>query len=145
MITRYLWIILNSVLIALALRGGYVSLSPDRLRHANPEPIVCLIILLGAILLSVSAVGFSIRRGKSEPLPRPSWTRNALNWLGDPMQGLFISTCIMVALTIGSALHLPKSGSAGFWTLGVYAYFSVGLFLGQILVYRIYRQHIASS
>lgn len=144
--TRHLWIILNSVLIALAIRGGYVSLSPERLRHANPEPILCLIIPLVVTLFSILAVAYSVRRWKSsDPLLRPSLTRNPLNWWGDPLQSLFISMCAFIAAAVGAALRRPSFGSVGFWALGVYACFGIGLFVGQALVYRIYRQHIASS
>jgi len=143
--TRYFWITLNSVLIALAFRGGYVSLTPDRLHHTNPGPILCSIILLITPAFVVWTVAYSIRRWKSDPLLRPSWSRNPLNWWRDPLQALFISTCIMTAMAIGSVLQRPTFGSVGFWTLGVYGCFAIGLFVGQILVYRIYRQRIASS
>jgi RHS repeat-associated protein len=139
------WIVLNSVLIALAFRGGYISMNPDRLRHTNPEPILCLIILLVMPLFPLGAVAYSIGRWKSDQLPRPSWSRNPLGWWRDPLQSLFIFTFIMAAMAIGSAFQKPTFGSVGFWTLGVYVCIAIGLFVGQILVYRIYRQRIASS
>lgn len=143
--TRYLWAMLNSVLIALAFRGGYVSLAPDALRHANPDPILCSVLLVIAPIFAISTVEYSIRRWKISPLPRPSWMRNPLRWWRDPLQALFIATCVMAAMAIGSALQRPNFGSVGFWMLGVYACFAVGLFLGQLLVYRIYRERIATS
>jgi hypothetical protein len=51
----------------------------------------------------------------------------------------------LTAMALGNALQRPIFGSPGFWTIGVYACFAIGLFVGQILVYRIYRQGIASS
>jgi tellurite resistance protein TehA-like permease len=141
---KHFWVIFNSALIALALPGGYVSLTPARLSHTNPGPILCLIVLLIMPIFAVSIVAYSIRRWKSGPLPRPSWSRNPIRWWCDPLQSLFISTCILTAMALGSALQRPIFGSAGFWTLGVYACFAIGLFVGQILVYRIYQQGIAS-
>ena len=140
-----LWGIVNLVLIADAFREGYLSLTPDRLRHTNPDPILCLIILVVMPLFALWAVTYSIRRWKSDPLPRPSWNRNPLRWWRDPLQALFVLTCIMTATAIGSAVRQPTFGSVGFWTLGMYACLAIGLFVGQILVYRIYRQRIASS
>lgn len=140
---KHLWVIFNSALTALALQGGYVSLTPARLTHTNPGPILCLIIVVITPVFAVLIVTYSIQRWKSNPLPRPSWGRNPLNWWRDPLQSLFVSTCIIIALAIGSSLRHPTFGSVGFWTLGVYASFAVGLFIGQILVYRIHRQCIA--
>jgi hypothetical protein len=140
-----LWGIVNLVLIADAFPVGYLSLTPDRLRHTNPDPVLCLSILLLSPLFALWAVAYSIRRWKADPLPRPSWNRNPLRWWRDPLQALFVSTCIMAATAIGSAVRQPTFGSVGFWTLGMYACLAIGLFVGQILVYRIYRQRIASS
>ena len=142
---RYFWVMVNSALIALAVRGGYVLLTPDRLQHTNPGPLLCLVILLITPPFAVLIVAYSIRRRKSNPLLRPSWSRNPLNWWRDPLQALFISTSIMTAMTIGAAVRRPTFGSVAFWTLGVYVCFAVGLFVGQVLVYRIYRQRIASN
>jgi len=142
---KHFWVVLNSVLIALAFREGYLSLTPDRLRHTNPDPVLCLIILLAMPPFALWAVTYSIKRWKADPLPRPSWNRNPLRWRRDPLHALFVSTCIAVATALGSAVRQPTFGSVGFWTLGVYACFAIGLFVGQILVYRIYRQRIASS
>ena len=50
---KYFWIVLNLVLIGLALPGGYVSLSPDKLRHTNPDPILCSTILLITPLFAI--------------------------------------------------------------------------------------------
>jgi hypothetical protein len=142
---RYFWIVLNSTLIGVALRGGYNSMDPDRLRHTNPDPVLCLIALLIMPLLAVGVVTYSIRRWKADPLSRPSWSRNPLNWWGDPLQSLFMSTCIMTATAIGSAIQRPVFGSVGFWTLGVYCCSTIGLLVGQVLVYRIYRQRIVPT
>jgi hypothetical protein len=142
---RYFWVVVNSALIALAFEGGYVSLTPDRLRHTNPSPLLCLIILLITPPFAIWTVAYSIQRWKSDPLPRPSWSRNPLNWWRDPLQALFISTSIMSAMAIGGAFRQPTFGSLGFWTLGVYVSLAIGLIVGQILVYRIYRQRIASN
>jgi uncharacterized membrane protein YdcZ (DUF606 family) len=142
---KYFWIFLNSIAMVLAFTGGYASLAPDRLSHTNPDPFVCLAILLGVPVFSILSVAYSLRRSKREPLSRPSWSRNPFNWWGDPLQSLFVFTCIMGATALGSAFQRPPFGSVGFWTLGVYSSFTIGLLAGQILVYRIYRQRIASS
>lgn len=142
---KYFWAMLNWVLIAAALRVGYVSLTPDRLRHTNPGPTPCLAILIMMPVFAIGTVSYSIRRWNAAPLPRPSWSRNPFNGWRDPLQGLFILTCIAAATALGSALRRPTFGSVGFWTLGVYVSFVIGLFAGQVLVYRIYRQCIGTN
>jgi hypothetical protein len=136
---------MNIALVALALLGGYCSLSPEKLRNTNPDAILCGLILLLMPCFAIGSVGYSIRRWNHSRLARPSLSRNPLNWWHDPLQSLFISTCIMVSMAIGSALRRPAIGSVGFWTLAVYACLALGLLIGQILVYRIYRQNIIAA
>jgi hypothetical protein len=142
---KHFWIVLNSAGVASAFWGGYISMTQDRLSHTNPDPVLCLIVLLGMPIFAILSVGYSLRRWKMPLLSRPSWYRNPFNWWRDPLQSLFVFTCVMGATAIGSAIQHPAYGSVGFWTLGVYCSFTIGLLVGQLLVYRVYRQHIASS
>jgi hypothetical protein len=121
------WYVINIALVALALLGGYESLLPEKLRHTNPDAIVCGLILLVTPLFAMWSVSYSLRRWNHHRLARPSLRRNP---------------CVMVSTAIGSALRRPTIGSVGFWTLAVYACFALGLLVGQILVYRIYRENI---
>jgi hypothetical protein len=139
---KNIWYIVNTVLVTLALRDGYTSMAPESLRHTNPEPLLCVIILLIMPFFALGSVYYSIRRWKHDRLARPTWDRNPLNWWHDPLQSLFISTCVMAATAIGAALRRPVIGSVGFWTFGGYCSFAIGLLVGQLLVYRIYRGRI---
>jgi hypothetical protein len=145
MFMKYFWIMLNSTLIALSFWGGYKSMAPDALRRTNPDAVLCLIILIIMPAFALGIVEYSVRRWKVDRLSRPTWNRNPFNWWGDPLQSLFISTCFMGATAIGSVIQHPAFGSVGFWTLGVYSFFAIGLLIGQILVCRIYRQRIVSN
>ena len=143
---KRIWYIVNVGLVTLGLREGYISLQTERLRHTNPDAIACVSILVMMPLFALWSVYYSVRRWKGgNRLSRPSWDRNPLNWWGDPLQSLFILTCIMAATAIGSALRRPTIGSVAFWTFGMYVCFTIGLILGQALVYRIYREQIAPS
>ena len=139
------WYVINIALVALALPSGYNSLSAEKLRHTYPDAIVCGLILLITPLFAIGSVAYSIRRWNHNRLARPSLSRNPLNWWHDPLQSLFIYTCIMASMAIGSAVRHPTIGSVGFWTLAVYACFALGLLIGQVLVYRIYRENIISA
>jgi len=142
---KNIWYVINIALLALALPGGYNSLSPEKVRHRNPDVIFCGLILLVTPLLAMVSVSYSIRRWNQNRLARPSLSRNPLNWWHDPLQSLFISTCIMVSAAIGSALRHPTIGSVGFWMFAAYTCFALGLLVGQILVYRIYRENIIAA
>jgi hypothetical protein len=142
---RKVWYVINIALVTLALPGGYNSLSPEKLRNKNPDLILCGLILLVAPLFALLSVNYSIRRWNQRRLGRPSLSRNPLNWWHDPLQPLFISTCVMVSMAIGAALRRPIVGSVGFWMAGTYACLALGLFVGQILVYRIYRENIVAT
>jgi hypothetical protein len=144
MFMKYFWTMLNWILVALSFWGGYKSMTPERLRHTNPDALLCLIILIITPVFAFGIVEYSIRRWKVDQLAWPTWTRNPFNWWGDPLQSLFISTCLMGAMAIGSATQHPTFESVGFWTLGMYSCSAIGLLVGQILVYRIHRRRIAS-
>ncbi len=142
---RYFWGVLNSAAVVIAVRGGYLSLDAEKLRRTNPDAVLCLIILLVTPIFAILSVGYSLRRWSTAPLRRPSWDRTPFKWWRDPLQSLFVLTFVMIATAIGSAIRKPMYGSVGFWTVGVYSCFGIGLCLGQILVYRIYRPSIAPN
>jgi hypothetical protein len=142
---KNVWYVINIALVTLSLPGGYRSLSPEKLQHTNPDAIACCAILLLTPLFAIWSVQYSIQRWNHRRLARPSLSRNPLNWWHDPLQSLFISTCVIVSSAIGSALRRPTIGSVGFWTLAVYVCFALGLLVGQILVYRIYRENIIAA
>jgi len=143
---KRVWYAVNIGLVTLTSWGGYASMAPERLRQTNPDAIACVSILVLMPLFALGSVYYSVRRWKGgNHLSRPSWNRNPLNWWGDPLQSLFISTCIAAATAISSALRRPTFGSVGFWTFGVYVCFTIGLLVGQVLVYRVYRGQIATA
>ena len=103
-----------------------------------------LIILIIMPLFVIGAVYYPIRCWVNR-LPRPSWSRNSVNWWQDPLQSWLMSTCATAMMAMGAALRRPAKGSVGFWILGVYCSVAMGLALGQLVVYRIYRRHIIAA
>jgi hypothetical protein len=147
---KNVWYVLNTAVIVLGLRGGYVSAAPEQLRHMNPDAVYCGLILFTMPVFALLSVGYSNRRRQRlspsrRNLVRASFQRNPLNWWGDPLESLFISTCIMATYTLGGALRRPTIGSVEFWLVGSYACCFVGLVIGQILVYRIYGDDIGEE
>ena len=139
---KNIWYVINISLVTTALPGGYNSVSLGNLRNKNPDAIFCGLILLVTPLCVLWIVGYSIRRWNHDNLVRPSFDRNPLNWWHDPLQSLFISTCVTASMAIGGALRRPTIGSVGFWMIAMYSCVAVGLVTGQVLVYRFYRKQI---
>src|ERR1700722_4917751 len=142
---KYFWQIVNVGLIILSAFGGYSSMSPENLQHMNPDIIYCSIILVMMPIFAVGSVFYSIRSGKCETLQRPSWNRHGINWWYDPLQSLFISNFVTAGLVIGSAFRLSKENETGFWLFVSYCCMTVGLLIGQFLVYRIFRSRIVAT
>ena len=139
------WRIFNIGSVILAIKGGYDSLAPERLKTTNPDGILCLIILVVISLFSIGSVFYSVKSCKCDYLRTPSWDRNAFNWWYDPLQSLFMMTWIMAAMAMGSMFRLPSYGSIGFWTFGVYFCWAVGTAIGQLVVYKIFRNRIPTK
>jgi FtsH-binding integral membrane protein len=142
---KHVWRILNIGLVVLGLGAGYGSMSSERLRQTNPDVILCLILLVIMPLFALGSVYYSIHSAGCETFCRPSWDRHSFNWWYDPLQSLFVTTCFMLAMSVGSAFRLPVVGSTGLWTFAMYCSIVVGLAVGQFLVYRIYRERITEA
>jgi hypothetical protein len=142
---KYVWCVINIALVVLALREGYDSTAPERLLRMNPDATSCGIILVVTPLFALWCVYYSMRRWNHEKLRRPSFSRNPLNWWHDPLQSLFISTCVFGAGAIGGAARRPSVNSVGFWMVGVHICFAVGLLIGQLLAYRIYSEQVIAA
>ena len=96
-------------------------------------------------LFALGTVFYSIQSKKCETFQRPTWTRNPINWWYDPLQSLFISNFISAGMAIGSALRLSKGTETGFWLFISYCCMAIGLLIGQLLVYRVFRARIVKS
>lgn len=141
---KTIWFVVNISLVALSIRQGYVSLAPEQLRHENPDVVFCSLILLTLPLFVLGTVRYSVRRWNVEKLRRPSFERNPLNWWFDPLQSLFITTCNMAAMGVGGLLR-RATGSVAFWMIATYFCAFFGLAIGQILVYRVYRDRVVAA
>lgn len=150
---KCLWRIVNTGLVMVGLWDGYKTMSSETLRRTNPDPILCGILLVIMPLFALGTVYYSKYRWDEDNkilarpfmIRKPSWNRNPINWWGDPLQSLFISMCYMGAMAIGAFFRRPETTSVGFSTFGVYCCFAIGLLVGQLLAYRIFRERITVS
>lgn len=144
------WCVFNICSVLLCFFGGYSLMSPASLRISNPDGIVCLILLVGVPLFVLGSVAYAIYIRNCNALLRPSWDRFSLNWWGDPLQSLFLTTWNSMALTIGAIIRLPIDKSAdcraiAFWMAATFCCITIGLLIGQICAYRIYQNRIMSA
>jgi hypothetical protein len=141
---KTIWYVVNISLVVLGVREGYASLAPEQLRHVNPDVVFCSAILLTMPLFALLTVHYSVRRCNVDKPRRPSLDRNPLNWWFDPLQSLFISTCSVAAMAVGSLLRRP-TGSVAFWMVATYFCITFGLVIGQVLVYRVYQDRVVAA
>ena len=120
------------------------ELAPEQLSHVNPDAVLCSLILLILPLFALGTVRYSVRRWNVQKLRRPSLDRNPLNWWFDPLQSLFITTCNMAAMGVGSLLR-RATGSVAFWMVTTYFCAFFGLVIGQAFVYRVYRDRVIAA
>ena len=139
------WMVLNLALLVLSVWTGYGEMAPDKLAHSNPDVVFCSITLVGMIAFSFGAVWYSLSGARQETLRRPSWRRFSIDCWHDPLQCLFLSCCFTGAMTVGAAFHLPGTSATGFWMFNFFVCLFLGLLIGQLLVYSVYRERITKT
>jgi len=142
---RRLWIALNVALIGFSVWTGYSEMERENLRQANPDASFCTIVFVTMILFSLDSVWYSISGAKQTTLRRPSWRRFSIDWWHGPLQCLFGSCCVTGAMAVGAAFRLSGASSTGFWMFIFFVAMFVGLLIGQLAVYAVYREHIAET
>jgi hypothetical protein len=141
---QHIWGVLNLALIGVSVWTGYSEMEPDKLRHANPDVIFCAV-LAGMIAFSLGSVWYSVSGAKQTTLRRASWRRFSIDWWHDPLQGLFLSCCFTGAMAVGAAFRLRATTQTGFWMFMFFVCMFLGLLIGQLAVYKVYRERIVET
>jgi len=140
---KHIWPFLNVGAIVLAVWTGYSRTAPERLLHANPDALFCLVTLVTMSLFVVGTIWLATKRGGS--LRRPSFNRFPLNFWYDPLEFLFVGTFTTLAIAIGATLRLPEGGTVGYWMTAFYWCIFAGWIIGQLIGYAIYRDRITPA
>jgi hypothetical protein len=117
-------------------------MAPETLVHANPDAVFCSVVFVTMIFFTFATVWYSLRGDRQTTLRRPSWHRVSIDWSRDPLQCLFSSCIFMGAAVIGAAFRLPGTSQTGFWMFMFFVCMFVGLLIGQLAVYVVYRGYI---
>jgi hypothetical protein len=129
-----LWLIFNLSQIALgAYMGIRMGFSSDA-DVAHSLGLLCIGLLVTTTVFVIGVVSHASKR-----LRAPSLNRFSLNWVGDPLQVLFIETLVISALIVGGVFRV---GIRGLWTLAPHVSMLAGLLIGQAVVYRAFRREI---
>jgi len=138
-----MWRVLNTAMVFFSFLVGFLWKPADNVCITISDGLICcLAILCFMPLFALGAVTYSIFAWKREKIDRPSWDRNPWDWWNDPLQSLFISTCFMTGMAIGSALKMPMNWPANFSFFAMSICAAIGLATGQMIVYKTYRKRI---
>jgi hypothetical protein len=138
-----MWPIINVALIALAVWTGYSETAPEKLAHANPDALFCLVTLLTIPALVVGTLWQATKR--CESLKWPSFRRFPLNFWYDPLEFFFVGTFTTLAIAIGATLHRPETGTVGFWMAAFFWCIFAGWIIGQLIGYAVFHNRISRA
>ena len=140
---RYLWLVVNIVVVLTSPWAGYHDMAPERLSQENTDQYACIAV---AIILPLFVLGIlSFAATCCEQFRRPAWDRFPVNWWYDPLQALFITTLIALGWAIGSQLRFPAYGTVGYWTVVLHWCIFFGLVVGELIAYPIFRHRIEET
>jgi len=122
--------------------GGYVSLSPERTANTNADWIFVAITFVLTGLFPLGAMAYSRSRGV-ETFRKPSLDRAPHGWWTDTLQPIRVSWVCMALFWFGSCLAIPRTDHKGVMVFWFYTAAVSGLFIGERVVYLVYRKRVA--
>jgi hypothetical protein len=128
---------------ALWVLGSYRMLSPDR---TAPLVFGWSYIVLALLLFCIAPPAIVIlkqRFGFEMTFRRPSMDRSPFGWGRDPLQVFRLYLVTAVSMSAGAGLALAHANHRGVMMFWGCAAVSVGLFLGERLIYLVYAKRIA--
>ncbi len=134
-----LWNAVYTIIFALSMWLGYVSMTPDKLRRLNPS-IASGCVLPFALASIGGILAMRYARSKNACFRLPSWNRRfPFCYWEDPMQAFFGYTLVTFGLLMGGFFRISVSGANGLWEVLWDASSCAGLLVAQVVGYRLYR------
>ena len=141
---KNIWRIIYIIFIPIAVYSGYSQMSPAAVAETNADWVFVAVTFIGCVIFSVGAVAFGFTYSKKEKMPIPTWNRHPFGWWSDTLQPLRISLICSVLYVMGAAVALPNSDYRGRMIFFFLAAMASGLFVGERVVYVIYRKKIGA-
>jgi hypothetical protein len=139
---RHLWPIIYYTLFVLTAIGGYESLTPKETAHTNSDWIFVSITFVMTCLFPLGAMSYSRAIGVQE-FRRPTLDRHPFGWWRDTLQPLRMCVIGAALYFIGACFALPHTDHRGVMLFWFYAALTLGLFIGERIIYVVYRDRIA--
>jgi hypothetical protein len=138
---RHLWRYIYVIGAVCVLVGGYLSLSAGQTERTNADWLFVSIAFAITCVFPLGAMAYSRGIGVQE-FRRPSFDRQPLDWWRDTLQPLRVSVVSAALYLLGASFALPHTDHRGVMLFWFYAALAAGLFIGERLVYRVYRAQI---
>jgi hypothetical protein len=139
---KYLGRIANCILVAFSARGGYSMMASRDASHLDTDWIVGCITFAAMPIFALVSVQYSFSLPNQLTVRRASWKRFSLDWWRDPLQCLWLSTCVMAATDLGGVFRLLGQDPSNWCRLMPSGGSLLGLIIGLLLVHRVYRERI---
>jgi hypothetical protein len=120
---------------------GYMSLDFAHAAQMSADWILVTVAFVGTCLFPLGAMAYSRHIGV-ESFRRPSLDRPPIGWWRDTLQPLRVSLVGMALYFVGACFSLPKTDGGGLMIFWSSAAVTVGMFVGERLVYRIHAKRI---
>ena len=150
---KQFWRVLNISLVVFCAWSGYWGVAPERLHNRGfigsgvpmgPDypPISFSSVVVFVMFGIYSFVTFRRAYRKGSIFRLPSWDRNPFRELGDPLQALVIPLIALLACTVAATLRFLFGSSLGLGAILFLWAWDIGLLLGALFAYVIYRPRI---
>jgi hypothetical protein len=139
---KKIWPVIYIVLVPVTLISGYRELSPEATAGTNADWLFITITFVAMLFFPLGAVAYGFKYSRKEKMRRPTWDRHPIGWWTDTLQPLRVSLVSTALMAVGALFALPSADSKGRMIILFLFAAAAGLFLGEKLVYAIYRKRI---
>lgn len=139
---KKIWPVIYLVLIPVTILGGYRELSPEATARTNADWIFVSITFITCVFFPIGAVTFGFKYSGKAFMQRPTWDRHPMGWWTDTLQSLRLMLVYAALAALGAAFAFPHADKKGQMVFVFLLAMPVGLFIGERLVYAVYRKRI---
>ena len=137
-----IWPIIYILLIPFTIFTGFHSLRPEDTAGTNPDWVLVIVTFIACSFFPLAAVAFGLNYTKKDSIQKPTWDRHPIGWWTDTLQSLRFTLVYLSLYALGAVFAFQRADENGRMMFFFILSMPVGLFLGERLVYAIYRNKI---